>query len=92
MKDMSRDGQFIPSANIDKTAPVDEKFFKKLQMLKDNTRNENFVKHDLCDKLVMIDKIEKHLHGKKLETSAMGLLGPKQGKLDNLQMDFSKRR
>lgn len=61
-------------------------------MLKDNTRDNNFVKHDYCDKLVMIDKIEKHLHGKKLETSALSLLGPKQGKLDNIQMEFNKRR
>ena len=46
-------------------------------MLKDNSRDENYLKHDKCDYLVMFDRIEKQLHGKKLETSALSLLAPK---------------
>ena len=77
MNNMSKEGEFILSANIDKTAEIDEKFDRKIQMLKDTTRDENYVKHGFKDKLVMFDRIEKHLHGKKLETSALSLLAPK---------------
>ena len=72
---MGQDIKEIPK--IDKTAPADEKFKRKLEMLRDNPGNENFVKPDRCEVLKMFEKVDRHLHGKKLETSAMGLLGPK---------------
>ena len=45
--------------------PSCEKFFKKLMLLKSTpeykNRPINFFKHEFSDKLIMIDKIEKHL-------------------------------
>ena len=50
---------------IEKKAELDEKFFKKLLLLKTTPEYKNrpndFFKHEFSDKLIMIDKIEKHL-------------------------------
>lgn len=50
---------------IEKKAELDEKFFKKLLLLKTTPEYKNrpgdFFKHEFSDKLIMIDKIDKHM-------------------------------
>ena len=50
---------------IERNQELDEKFFKKLLLLKTTpeykNRPGNFFKHEFKDKLIMIDKIDKHM-------------------------------
>lgn len=50
---------------FEKKAELDERFFKKLLLLKQTpeykNRPDDFFKHEFSDKLIMIDKIDKHM-------------------------------